>query len=64
MASEWKPKVRVYDSKVKDFVSVTLAVEINWNAIAVLLAQQAIRNKSRKATQLHKALKAEIIKQD
>jgi len=61
MAKQWKPTARVYDRKIKDYVTVTLAVDIDWDAIAKQMAEQAWSNKSGKATQLHGAIKAKII---
>lgn len=61
MAREWKPEVRVWDSKAKQHVTIKLEVGIDWNAIAQQLGNQAMKNKSGRSAMLHGGIKAKII---
>ena len=62
MANPWKTTVTVYDHKLRERVTVTLAVTIDWQAVANELGPKAYRNKSRKSKLVAGAIVGEIIK--
>lgn len=57
----WKTTVRVWDSKTRQHVNVTLAVTIDWQAVANELGPKAYANKSRKSKLLDGGIVGEIV---
>lgn len=61
MSTPWKTTVRVYDRKLREHVTVTLALTIDWQAIANELGPKAYENKSRKSKLVAGAIVGEIV---
>jgi hypothetical protein len=61
MSQPWKTTVRVYDHKLRQHVSVSLAVTIDWQAVANELGPKAYENKSRKSKLVSGAIVGEIV---
>lgn len=56
----WKTTARVWDAQAKAYVTVKLAVAIDWDAIALDLARRAIRNRSGRSAMLAGAVVGKI----
>jgi len=57
----WKTTARVWDSKAGAYVTVHLALDIDWQRIADTMAPKAYRNKTRRTALVAGAIKAEIV---
>jgi hypothetical protein len=58
--STWKTTSRVYDPKRKEFVTVKVELDIQWQKIADTLARKAINNKSRRSALVAGSIKATV----
>ena len=57
----WKTDVRVWDDETRRHITVTLAVTIDWQAVAQELGPNAYRDKSRKSKLLDGGIVGEIV---
>lgn len=58
----WKTTARVWDRKTQSLVTIEIAIEIDWQAVADKLAYGANRNKSGKSGLLGGAITGKIVK--
>jgi hypothetical protein len=61
MSKTWKTEARIWDRKKAEFVTVKLAVDIDWVAVAQQLGASAYANKSGKSIALGGLIKAKVV---